>query len=158
MQDRRVSGASCLRIKVGAERTTAKKRRQSPRRAATPAPATEGEKGRGKDDIGSCCSGTGVTLLLLCGVYGALAGRRYIAIPVDGFDVIELSPVPPATARITRQTEAYLPVAVPSVSQEEPRSVRSERSNARILDYVDFGGQTGSNGAFSWYADYPAHH
>ena len=100
----------------------------------------------------------GVTLLLLCGVYGALAGRRYIAIPVDGFDVIELSPVPPATARITRQTEAYLPVAVPSVSQEEPRSLRSERSNARILDYVDFGGQTGSNGAFSWYADYPAHH
>lgn len=58
MQDRRVFGASCLRIKVGTERTTAKKRRQSPRRTATPAPATEGEKGRGKDDIGSCCSGT----------------------------------------------------------------------------------------------------
>lgn len=58
MQDRRVSGASCLRIKVGTERTAAKKRRQSPRRAATPGPATEGEKGRGKDDIGSCCSGT----------------------------------------------------------------------------------------------------
>ncbi|KAK1120859.1 hypothetical protein K0M31_011060 [Melipona bicolor] len=98
-----------------------------------------------------------VTLLLLCGVYGALAGRRYIAIPVDGIDVIELSPMAPATARIARQTEAYVPVAVPSVTHEELRSPRLERSNAHILDYVDFGGQTGSNGAFSWYADYPAH-
>ncbi|KAF3419854.1 hypothetical protein E2986_12206 [Frieseomelitta varia] len=100
-----------------------------------------------------------VTLLLLCGVYGALAGRRYIAIPVDGIDVIELSPMAPATARIPRQTEAYVPVAVPSVTHEELKGPRLERSsNAHILDYVDFGGQTGSNGAFSWYADYPAHH
>lgn len=26
----------------------------------------------------------------------------------------------------------------------------------RILDYVDFGARTGLNGAFAWYADYPA--
>ncbi|XP_016914114.1 uncharacterized protein LOC107999002 [Apis cerana] len=99
-----------------------------------------------------------VTFLLLCGVYGALAGRRYIAIPMDGIDVIELSPVAPPTPRIARQTEAYIPIPVPSISQEELKSPRQERSNVHILDYVDFGGQTGSNGAFSWYADYPAHH
>ncbi|OAD59810.1 hypothetical protein WN48_07930, partial [Eufriesea mexicana] len=98
-----------------------------------------------------------VTLLLLCGVYGASAGRRYIAIPVDGIDVIELSPMAPATSRIARQTEAYVPIAVPSISQDELKSSRAERSNGHILDYVDFGGQTGTNGAFSWYADYPAH-
>ncbi|XP_017787611.1 PREDICTED: uncharacterized protein LOC108570286 [Habropoda laboriosa] len=96
-----------------------------------------------------------VTLLLLCVVYGASAARRYIAIPVDGIDVIELSPVAPS--RITRQTEAYVPVAIPSISQEELKSPRAERSTAHILDYVDFGAHTGSNGAFSWYADYPAH-
>ncbi|XP_029049540.1 uncharacterized protein LOC114879113 [Osmia bicornis bicornis] len=99
-----------------------------------------------------------VTLLLLCGVYGVSAGRRYIAIPIDGLDVIELSPVTLPVPRITRQTEAYVPVEVPSVSQEELKNPRAERSAAHILDYVDFGGQTNSNGAFSWYADYPAHH
>lgn len=25
-----------------------------------------------------------------------------------------------------------------------------------ILDFVDFGSQTGANGAYSWYADFPA--
>ncbi|XP_076618502.1 uncharacterized protein LOC143340441 [Colletes latitarsis] len=98
------------------------------------------------------------TLILLCGVYGALAGRRYIAIPVDGFDVIELSPIAPTAPRIARQIETHVPIAVSSIHQEDPENLRSERSTSPILDYVDFGGYTGSNGAFSWYADYPAHH
>ncbi|XP_078050365.1 uncharacterized protein LOC144476916 [Augochlora pura] len=96
-----------------------------------------------------------ITLILLCGVYGATAGRRYIAIPVDGIDVIELSPV---VARIARHTDGYVPAPAPSNHQEDPESLRLERSVNPILDYVDFGGYTGSNGAFSWYADYPAHH
>lgn len=97
----------------------------------------------------------GITLMLLCIVCGVLGGRRYIAIPVDGIegiDVIEVNPL--TSSRVTRQTEAY----VPSVHQDDPREQRSERSATHVLDYVDFGGQTGSNGAFSWYADYPAHH
>ncbi|XP_029163816.1 uncharacterized protein LOC114935234 [Nylanderia fulva] len=102
----------------------------------------------------------GITLMLLCAVYGALGGRRYIAIPVDGIegiDVIEVSPI--TSSRVARQTEAYVPVPVPSVvHQDDSRDQRSERSATRVLDYVDFGGQTGSDGAFSWYADYPAHH
>lgn len=97
-------------------------------------------------------------MILLCGVYGALAGRRYIAIPVDGIDVIELSPISPAVPRITRQIEAHVPVPVPNVHTEDLENQRAERSASPILDYVDFGGYTGSNGAFSWYADYPAHH
>ncbi|XP_031841516.1 uncharacterized protein LOC116430924 [Nomia melanderi] len=96
-----------------------------------------------------------VTLILLCGVYGALAGRRYIAIPVDGVDVIELSPVTP---RIARQAGSYIPIAIPSNHQDDLENPRLERSVTPVLDYVDFGGYTGSNGAFSWYADYPAHH
>ncbi|XP_076296128.1 uncharacterized protein LOC143216713 [Lasioglossum baleicum] len=95
-----------------------------------------------------------VTLILLCGVYDAAAGRRYIAIPVDGIDVIELSP---ATTRIARQSEGYAPI--PSNHRDDSESPRLDRSvNNPVLDYVDFGGYTGSNGAFSWYADYPAHH
>ncbi|XP_014474204.1 PREDICTED: uncharacterized protein LOC106744198 [Dinoponera quadriceps] len=89
-------------------------------------------------------------LSVACNVFG---GRRYIAIPVDGIDgidVIEVSPIAPLLARMARQTEAYVPIGV---HQDDS----SERSATRILDYVDFGGHTGSNGAFSWYADYPAH-
>ncbi|KAK1120860.1 hypothetical protein K0M31_011061 [Melipona bicolor] len=44
---------------------TAKKRGQSPRRAATPVPtAIEGEGGREKDVIGSYCTGTKPSLVL----------------------------------------------------------------------------------------------
>lgn len=103
----------------------------------------------------------GIALTLLCAVYGVLGGRRYIAIPVDGIDdidVIEVNPIAPSLSRVARQTEAYVPIAVPGVvHQDGTEGQRSERSAARVLDYVDFGGHTGSNGAFSWYADYPAH-
>lgn len=99
--------------------------------------------------------------MLLCAVCGALGGRRYIAIPVDGIDdvdVIEVNPIAPSMSRVARQTEAYVPIAVPSVvHQDGTEGQRSERSATRVLDYVDFGGHTGSNGAFSWYADFPAH-
>lgn len=97
----------------------------------------------------------GTALLLLCVICDVLGGRRYIAIPVDGIDgidVIEVSPIAPSLSRVVRQTEAYIPSVV---HQDDPE--RSERSATRILDYVDFGGHTGSNGAFSWYVDYPAH-
>lgn len=97
--------------------------------------------------------------MLLCAIYGVLGGRRYIAIPVDGIegiDVIEVNPITASLSRVARQTEAYIPVAIPSVVHQD--NSREQRSATHILDYVDFGGQTGSNGAFSWYADYPAHH
>ena len=90
----------------------------------------------------------------------SLAGPRYIAIPIDGVDVIELSPLPTSSAgagpRIARQTEAYLPMAVHQ--QHASEFEQSRPATAHILDYVDFGAHTGPNGAFSWYADYPSHH
>ncbi|OXU30177.1 uncharacterized protein LOC107980697 [Nasonia vitripennis] len=107
-----------------------------------------------------------------------LAGPRYIAIPIDGVDVIELNPIGPPPSvplspgpRYPRQAEGYMPVAVSSLHHApEPmieqtiqlQPARPERSvsahTAHILDYVDFGAHTGPNGAFSWYADYPSHH
>ncbi|XP_011881046.1 PREDICTED: uncharacterized protein LOC105569301 [Vollenhovia emeryi] len=102
----------------------------------------------------------GIALTLLCAVCGVLGGRRYIAIPVDGIDgidVIEVNPIAPSLTRVARQTEAYVPVALSSISQDDHEAQRPERSATHVLDYVDFGGHTGSNGAFSWYADYPAH-
>jgi hypothetical protein len=93
----------------------------------------------------------------------AVAGPRYIAIPIDGVDVIELKPV--GGPRIGRQVEAYGPMPLPGLQQvpgpiiDQPGlPLRPERATAHILDYVDFGGHTGPNGAFSWYADYPSHH
>lgn len=85
-----------------------------------------------------------------------VAGKKYIAIPIDGLDIFELSPVVQQVQRLPRQTEAYV---MANVHQNEPESQvpRIERSNQQILDYVDFGSQTGANGAYSWYADYPAH-
>lgn len=80
------------------------------------------------------------------------AATRYLAIPIDGIDVIEVNPILPQ--RVPRQTEAYV---VASHAEPESQVPRIDRSS-QILDYVDFGAQTGTNGAFSWYADYPAHH
>ncbi|XP_011302334.1 uncharacterized protein [Fopius arisanus] len=94
-------------------------------------------------------------LLLVTGVSMAAAGTRYIAIPIDGIDVIEVNPILPPAPRYPRQTEAYL---VSNQQETESQVPRIERSTAQILDYVDFGAQTGMNGAYSWYTDYPAHH
>ncbi|XP_014609886.1 PREDICTED: uncharacterized protein LOC106789874 [Polistes canadensis] len=103
-----------------------------------------------------------VLLLTLYGVCDVLAGRRYIAIPIDGIDVLELNPISASVPRIARQAEpaAYVPITMPNLHHEEYDNPpqRAERSIGHILDYVDYGGHTGSNGAFGWYADYPAHH
>lgn len=100
-------------------------------------------------------------LLTLYGVSDVLAGRRYIAIPIDGIDVLELNPISLTSApRVPRQADpAYVPqlANVPNLHHEELENSRAERSIGHILDYVDYGGHTGSNGAFGWYADYPAH-
>lgn len=58
IQDRRFFGASCPRVKVGTERTTAKKRGQSPQRATTTITAIPAGVGRGRSDTGSYCTGT----------------------------------------------------------------------------------------------------
>ncbi|XP_011506597.1 PREDICTED: uncharacterized protein LOC105369054 [Ceratosolen solmsi marchali] len=108
-----------------------------------------------------------LTYLRLFGLFSCwlglvVAGPRYIAIPIDGVDVIELNPV--GGPRISRHAEAYGPIPAPGPQQppepmlEQPVPLRPERATAHILDYVDFGGHTGPNGAFSWYADYPSHH
>lgn len=99
-------------------------------------------------------------LALACCIVVTLAGPRYIAIPIDGVDVIELNPISPSSSsssRLPRQAETYIPVTLQH--EYEPQPSRNERAHtAHILDYVDFGAHTGPNGAFSWYADYPSHH
>ncbi|XP_057327852.1 uncharacterized protein LOC130669137 [Microplitis mediator] len=91
------------------------------------------------------------------------AATRYLAIPIDGMDIIEVNPLQQQQQlqmpqRAPRQTEAYIPQIFSHGHQlraEERQQPRLERSP--ILDYVDFGAQTGNNGAYSWFADYPAH-
>jgi len=100
-------------------------------------------------------------LTLLCAVCSVLGSRHYIAIPIDGIngiDIIEVNPIASSLSRMARQTGTYVPVAISNVSHQDDSEVQhSEQLAAQVLDYVDFGGHTGSNGAFSWYADYPAH-
>lgn len=81
-------------------------------------------------------------------------------------DIIEVNPLQQQqqqqqlqmSQRAPRQTEAYIPQIFSHGQQlrsEERQQPRLERSP--IFDYVDFGAQTGNNGAYSWFADYPAH-
>jgi len=95
--------------------------------------------------------------MLLCAVCGISGDRRYITIPIDGIDavdVIKVNAIAPSLSRVAKQTKAYIPIIVSSVSHQDDSEV--QRLATHVLDYVDFGGHTGSNGAFSWYADYPA--
>ncbi|KAL7304115.1 hypothetical protein TKK_0003572 [Trichogramma kaykai] len=113
------------------------------------------------------------------------AGTRYIAIPIDNVDIIELDPVPSYPSRFPRQADTSYatssslqqqqqyphnhqyhhhhhrePVGI--IEQPQPQQQVAAASNPlvtkHILDYVDFGAHTGPNGAFSWYADYPTYH
>lgn len=100
-------------------------------------------------------------MTLLYVIYGVLAAHRYIAIPINAIDdinMIEVNPIASSLSlpRVLRQTETYVPPATSAIIHQD-NSERLERPTTRILDYVDFGGHTGSNGAFSWYADYPAY-
>ncbi|XP_046587043.1 uncharacterized protein LOC124297613 isoform X2 [Neodiprion virginianus] len=100
-----------------------------------------------------------VTLILLVDAGHLIAGRsRYLAIPLDDVKIIELSSgIPSFMPRVARSAEAYVPVAVATLQNEEVEPTpRIERAAAHYLDYVDFGGHTGENGAFGWYADFPA--
>ncbi|XP_023288100.1 uncharacterized protein LOC105703817 [Orussus abietinus] len=111
-----------------------------------------------------------LALVVLIGVSSVRAGSRYIAIPINEIDVIELNPIAQAMpaipgiqhpARIARQAETYVPVSISAIHRTEEVEAgppRFERSPSQILDYVDFGAHTGANGAFGWYADYPTRH
>ncbi|XP_048513031.1 uncharacterized protein LOC105692529 [Athalia rosae] len=96
-----------------------------------------------------------IALILIISACFVAARPRYLAIPLDDVEIIELSSLP----RVSRHAESFIPVAVATVHAEEVEpSPRIERSTAtHFMDFVDFGGHTGENGAFGWYADFPAH-
>ncbi|CAD6216287.1 GSCOCG00004438001-RA-CDS [Cotesia congregata] len=101
-------------------------------------------------------------LVIVCSVSITTAATRYLAIPIDGMDIIEVNPQQQfhpqqIQQRPPRQTEAYIPQILSHGQQlqQERQQPRIERSP--ILDYVDFGAQTGNNGAYNWFVDYPAH-
>ena len=99
-------------------------------------------------------------MCLIVGVSLVAGASRYIAIPIDEIDIIEVNPISHQAPRYPRQTETYVPALVSGIHHEdlENPSPRIPRSDAHVMDYVDFGAHTGNNGAYSWYADYPTHH
>ncbi|XP_034945748.1 uncharacterized protein [Chelonus insularis] len=99
----------------------------------------------------------GFILTLLSIVSFVSGATRYLAIPIDGIDIIEVNPM---SQRVTRQAEAYSPITYTNHQRNDVDHQSSPRIDRLqpILDYVDFGSQSGSNGAFSWFADYPARH
>ncbi|KAJ8680678.1 hypothetical protein QAD02_016465 [Eretmocerus hayati] len=108
-------------------------------------------------------------LILINFSINAEAGARYIAIPIDNVDVIELSPVGPTnpiinpstsglSQRYPRQASPIAEVYPHQTRSSEPSEPITRHLGAHVLDYVDFGAHTGPNGAFSWYADFPSHH
>lgn len=67
-------------------------------------------------------------------------------------------PVASSTIRIPRRGDDPIQAAATQDHAEEVEPVPwIERAPTNILHYVDFGGHTGENGAFGWYADFPAH-
>lgn len=90
----------------------------------------------------------------------ASAGSRYIGIPLEVLDGIELNfeSTSQNRQRVARQTQPLFPFSISNLNNlaETEEIDQDDKRVAQILDYVDFGAQTGPNGSFSWFADYPA--
>lgn len=99
-------------------------------------------------------------LFFFAGGYSINGRSIHLEILPRAIELIKLDPglIPPIR-RVSRQVEASVPVAVTKVNAEEFEFVpRNEQTaTTTVLNYVDFGGHTGENGAFGWYADFPVY-
>ncbi|XP_063244188.1 uncharacterized protein LOC134543216 [Bacillus rossius redtenbacheri] len=99
-----------------------------------------------------------LTVLLLVAL--ARAHPRFLAIPLDGVDVVEVAEplgapgwqvveLVPGPSRVAREA--------PGASEEAGRVQRGahHHDDGHGHDYVDYGAHTGHHGAYGWYADFP---
>ncbi|XP_014252747.1 uncharacterized protein LOC106668464 [Cimex lectularius] len=81
---------------------------------------------------------------------------RYIAIPIEDVEFLEMSTVSKPQFRIPREGQLH---AVQDFPQEQtPRDNRYQRqASGGHHDHVDYGAHTGHHGSFGWYAEFPVH-
>ncbi|PSN31643.1 hypothetical protein C0J52_20490 [Blattella germanica] len=91
------------------------------------------------------------------------ARPRYIAIPLDDVQFIEVADFSTPLVRVSRQA-AFQRSATDVEAEETGRFQRGIHGGGGGgggggdgHDYVDYGAHTGHHGAFGWYADFPVH-
>ncbi|KAJ9581822.1 hypothetical protein L9F63_003891 [Diploptera punctata] len=81
------------------------------------------------------------------------ARPRYIAIPLEDVQFIEVADYSSPLVRVTRQAGFQ---ARDSDDEDSSRFQRGAHGGGGDgHDYVDYGAHTGHHGAFGWYADFP---
>ena len=83
------------------------------------------------------------------------ARPRYIAIPLDDVQFIEVADYSTPLVRAPRQAGFHQREA--EADGEESSRFQRGTHGGDGHDYVDYGAHTGHHGAFGWYADFPVH-
>jgi len=86
----------------------------------------------------------------------ASARPRFIAIPLDDVQFVEVEDFSAPLIRVARQA-GFQATEVESDAEETGRFQRGAfgGGGGDGHDYVDYGAHTGHHGAFGWYADFP---
>jgi hypothetical protein len=85
------------------------------------------------------------------------ARPRFIAIPLDDVQFVEVADFSAPLIRVARQA-GFQPREAENDAEESGRFQRGAHGGGGDgHDYVDYGAHTGHHGAFGWYADFPVH-
>jgi hypothetical protein len=85
------------------------------------------------------------------------ARPRFIAIPLDDVEFVEVADFSAPLIRVARQA-SFQPHEAENDAEESGRFQRGAHGGGGDgHDYVDYGAHTGHHGAFGWYADFPVH-
>lgn len=93
---------------------------------------------------------------VVCAAFFAIASARprFIAIPLDDVQFVEVADFSAPLIRVARQT-GFQSRDAEIDAEESARVQRGAHGGDHGHDYVDYGAHTGHHGAFGWYADFP---
>lgn len=96
-----------------------------------------------------------LTLAVVCVAFFAIASARprFIAIPLDDVQFVEVADFSAPLIRVARQAGFQSRDA--EIDAEESARVQRGAHGGDGHDYVDYGAHTGHHGAYGWYADFP---
>jgi hypothetical protein len=99
-----------------------------------------------------------LALAVVCVAFFAIASARprFIAIPLDDVQFVEVDDFSAPLIRVARQAR-FQPREAEIDAEESARVQRGAHGGGGGdgHDYVDYGAHTGHHGAFGWYADFP---
>lgn len=97
-----------------------------------------------------------LALAVVCVAFVAIvsARPRFIAIPLDDVQFVEVADFSAPLIRVSRQA-GFQSREAEIDAEESGRFQRGAHGGDGHHDYVDYGAHTGHHGAFGWYADFP---